>query len=385
MRHSNGFRPLAAALAALFVLQACDDPTAGRQSDLRDSAFVAALPVASDATIQSDHSLLLPDVGLRPGATADIHIRVFVNERLPCRDPLRTALFIHGVNATAASWESFARAFFTGAREDQLCLVAAVDHAGHGGSGLPRGMLFGELMIEDYARSVMEVLDRLSAEDIRLGILVGHSQGTSTIQTIQQMLAQEGTNLRQRFGVRDVVFLGAQGPREMRAGFLQPPEVVADVLAPLVATTPEKGTFFLGPPEVYQSAWFSNLSLELSSAAPSVETIAANGWNEDMPLFAVLQAAGQGGFDTPSVAPGLLGTGSGTRLHFIDFADDQWSLTPRAREIHEYLTGDASLAGFVTLSDPRNEAVHSYMVSHPEVVRNAIPLPRARSDRAPVR
>lgn len=327
----------------------------------------------------TDFGLLLSDVELRAGASADIHVRVFVNEARPCHDPRRTALFIHGVNATAASSEDFANAFFTGPTRDALCLVAAIDHAGHGESGLPRGVLFGELMVEDYSRTVIEVLERLRREGIRPSILVGHSQGTSTIQTIQQMLVESGTSLRERFGVRDVVFLGTQGPRELRAGFLFPDQAVADLITSLVTTTAEKGTFVQGPPQIFQQLWFINLALQLSSAAPSLETIAANGWNEDVPLFAALQGAGQGGFDTPSVDAGVLAPRLGSALHVVDFADDPWSLTARAQEIYVYLTGDGSLTGFVSLVDPNDEAVHDYMITHPGVVRGAIALPRSRS------
>lgn len=369
----NRIAPILAALA-LGLVSCQEPPTAGSNPTATSSAF--------DRAPATDFDLTFAEVEFRPGAAADIHVRVFVNESRPCHDPLRTAFVIHGVNATAASWGLFADAFFTGEPGDQLCLVAAIDHAGHGGSGLPRGALFGELLIEDYVRTVIEVLERLRQEGIRPTILVGHSQGTSTIQTLQQVLMDVGTNLREHFGVRDAVFLGTQGPRELRAAFLFPDEAVADIIASLITTTPEKGTFIQGPPSIFQQLWFVNLSLELSSDAPSLETIAANGWNEDVPLFAALQAAGQGGFDTPSVDAGVFGPASGTALHVIDFADDPWSLTPRAREIYEYLTGDASLSGFVTVTDPDNEAVHDYMITDPDIVRSAIDLPRMRSRRA---
>lgn len=327
--------------------------------------------------VATDFDLTFDAVELRSGATADIHVQVSMNEARPCRDPARTALFIHGVNATAASWDPFVEAFFSGDAGNQLCLIAAMDHAGHGDSGLPVGsVLFGELMVEDYARTLMGVLERLRSRGIRPSILVGHSQGTSTIQTAQEMLLDREETLRGRYGVRDVVFLGTQGPAELPVEFLLPEEPVAELIGSLVRTTPEKGTFVHGPPSLFQELWFINLNLELSSAAPSLEEIAENGWNSDVPLFATLQAAGQGGFTTPSVRSGAFRSELGTRLHNVDFADDPWSLTQRAREIHEYLTGDPSLRGFVSLSDPDNEAVHDYMTTHPEVVREAIALPR---------
>lgn len=365
--------PLIAAL--VLGVMACDEQ--------RDTGWAPTSPSAlSKSGPPADFDLFFEAVEFRPGASADIHVKVFVHESKPCRDPLRTALFIHGVNATAASWGRLADAFLDGASGEPLCLIAAIDHPGHGRSGLPTGVLFGELMIEDYARTVIQVLERLRREGIRPAILLGHSQGTSTIQTMQQMLALEGTDLRTRFGIRDAVLLGVQGPREVRAGFLLPPDVVAGTIASLITTTPEKGTFVHGPPEIFQQLWFVNLELSLSAASPSLETISANGWNEDVPLFAALQAAGQNGFDTPSVPAGVFGPESGTALHLIDFADDPWSLTPQARDIYRYLTGDPTLRRFVSLTDPDHEAVHDYMITHAEVVRSAILLPRGKGRRS---
>lgn len=362
-------RTAIALLLALVGVGCAEEPTSPSLDAISQARTASAPATAFD--------LVLDGVELRPGATADIHVQVSMNEARPCRDPARTALLIHGVNATAASWDPLAEAFFEGDAEDQLCLVAAMDHAGHGKSGLPVGsVLFGELTVQDYARTLMGVLQRLRSRGIRPSILMGHSQGTSTIQTVQETLLDEGESLEERYGVRDVVFLATQGPAQLQAGFLLPEEEVGAVIGSLLTTTPEKGTFVQGPPTLYQDLWFINLDLVLSSAAPSLEEIGENGWNSNVPLFAALQAAGQDGFTTPPVRSGAFRSEHGTTLHDVDFADDPWALTPRAREIHEYLTGDPSLSGFVSLSDPANEAVHAYPTTHPEVVRGAIPLPR---------
>lgn len=360
---------LGSVLAALPACDAADGPMS---------------PVAPAATAggAAESHLMLEGIELRPGASADIHVRMYRNAMQPCADPERTALLVHGVNATAASWESFAEAFLEGEAGRRMCTIAALDQAGHGNSGLPVGMPFGELLIEDYARTLIGVLDRLHDLDIRPSILVAHSQGTSTVQTAQQMLRDGGSSLRTRFGVRDVVMLGVQGPREVRVGFLLPPETVAGIIAAYITTTPERGTYIQGPADLFQQLWFINTQLAFSTKTPAVETIATRGWNADAPLFAVLQAAGLSGFDTPSVDPGVFGPASGSTLRVIDFADDPWSLTPRAAEIYQYLSGDASLAGFTSLVDPLGDAVHDYMITHPGVVRSAIPLPRTRARRS---
>lgn len=372
MSNYRAATPTALAVALAGILAACEEPPTATPEP--------GLPVLGGAAPTTDFDVFLEDVEFRPGATADIHIRIYVNESLPCRDPLRTAFAIHGINATAASWGRFADAFFVGPSEEQLCLIAAIDHPGHGLSGLPQGVLFGELIVEDYARAVMEVLDRLSWRGIHPTILMGHSQGTLTIQAMQQTLREEGSSLRDRFGVRDAVFFGTQGPMQLPAEFVLPDAALEASIEAAKITTEEKGTFVPGPPEVFQLNWFINLDLALSSDAPSVEEIAAGGWNADIPLFAVLQAVGVQGFNPPPADPGVLASSLGTTLHLIHFADDPWSLNAAA--IYEYLTGDASLSGFIPVTDPDNEAVHLYNVTDPDRVRSFIDLPRARGERA---
>lgn len=369
--------PRAVGLALLgFTLLGCsegEEPPVGPSGSSQPGATM---------TPPTDHSLFLQDVELRPGITADLHLRVFVNEDLPCRDPARTALAIHGINHTAATWKTLADAFFTGPADEQLCAVAALDHPGHGRSGLPEGDAefdFGQLTVQDYARGVLGVMDRLERRGVRPAILMGHSQGTQTLQTLQQLLLEEGASLAESFDVRDVVFFGTQGPREAPVEWTLPDEAVAERIASLVTTTAEKGTFLVGPPRVFLENWFINRSLVLSSDAPTVEEIAENGWNADIPLAAVLQAAGQGGFQRPSVDRGAFAPSSGITLHVIHFTDDPWSLN--AAEIYEHLTGDASLTGFVPVRDPHHEAVHDYPITDPGVVRSAIELPRAGARR----
>lgn len=330
----------------------------------------------------ADHSVFLENVELRTGIRADLHLRMFVNEDRPCRDPARTALAIHGINHTAATWETLADAFFTGPPREQLCAVGALDLPGHGDSGLPEGspdFTFGQLTVQDYARAALEVVQRLQRRGIRPSILLGHSQGTLTLQTMQQFLLEDGASLAERFDVRDVVFFGTQGPREAPVAFTLPDEAVAEQIAALLTTTEEKGTHLVGPPQVFRDLWFINRDLVLSSDAPTVEEIAENGWNADVPLAGVLQVVGRGGFRRPSVSARAFVRDAGTRLHMIHFTDDPWSVN--AARVYEHLTGDPSLSGFIPVRDPDGEAVHDYTITDPGAVRSAVDLPRFGAER----
>lgn len=371
MKRAKLVRSAWGAAALAVTLFACSE------ADLPTHVPAPSADRGRSVTPPTDHSLLLGDVMIRPGITADLHVRVFVNEERPCRAPARTALAIHGVNHTAASWGTLAEAFFTGPAPDQLCTVLALDHPGHGQSGLPEGdpdFKFGQLTVEDYARGVVEALDRLRRRGFRPALVMGHSQGTQTLMTVQQFLRDEGTDLAERFEVRDAVFFGTQGPRQLPTEWTLSDEAVTDLIGSLVTTTPEKGTFVAGPPRVFLQNWFINRSLVLSSDAPTLTEIATNGWNEDVPLAAVLQVRGFGGLEPPSADREIFASRSGTRLQVIQFTDDPWALN--AGKIYEYLTGDASRAGFVTVTDPENEAVHDYQITDPNVVRAAIEIPR---------
>lgn len=359
-------RRAATVLLAASLAAACeaDGPVAPEPS--------AALGPASE--VLHDHDLVLEDLEFRSGVTADVHVRLFVNESFPCRGRSRTALAVHGVNHAAATWEELAQAFFRGAREEQLCRVAALDLPGHGKSGVPDPSLlpFGEMLVEDNVGTVRRVLDRLAEQGFMPRILLGHSQGTLTLQLLQETLRRENTTLADAHGVTDVVFFGTVGPREAPNAF--PPDV-DDLIASFVTTTPERGTFVSTHPAVFRELWFSNLSGELSSRAPSLETIAEKGWDSPGPLFGILQTVGSGGFERPSVTGGVFSPASGTRLQVVDFADDPFSPTPDAARVYEHLTEDASGSGFVSLTDPANEAVHDYTITHPDRVRAAVAVP----------
>lgn len=360
-------------LAALFVLTACSP----------EEEVLPTVPMSDMGqrdVPNTDFSIHLQDVTFRPGAALDIHVRVFVNESFPCRGRERTAFAVHGLNHTANTWERLAEAFFRGPRSDQLCRLAAVDLPGSGKSGIPDPAVipFGNLLIQDYVTVLIEVLDRLADRGVRPRIAMGHSQGTQTLQTLQQALLERGTSLADRFGITKMVTFGTIGPREAPNAPGPAAPLVEEAFATALNTTEERGTHFdsdkVGP-EFFVKFWFSNLELELSSRAPSPAEVEANGWDADDPLLVVLQTAGLSGFRRPSVQAGAFGPEAGTRLQVVDFADDPWSLTANAREIYLHLTGDESLSGFVSLDDPAHEAVHDLQITDPARVRNAVALP----------
>lgn len=84
---------------------------------------------------------------------------------------------------------------------------------------------------------------------------------------------------------------------------------------------------------------------------------------------------GSGEFDRLSVSAGVFGSGSGNHLQVVDFADDPFSPSADAARIYRHPTRDESHSEFVSLTDPRNAAVHDCTITHPGRVRGVVDLP----------
>jgi hypothetical protein len=150
----------------------------------------------------------------------------------------------------------------------------------------------------------------------------------------------------------------------------------AVLIGSLITSSPQKGVFIAVRPSVFQFAWFTNTSGVFSFRTLSEADIVANGWNNDVPLIASLQTVGGALFQRPDVPPGIFSSANGTKLQIVAFADDSTVLASEAEINYLNLTGDASLQGFTLVADPKNEAIHSLMLSRP--------CPDARRDCSPL-
>ncbi len=176
--------------------------------------IVALTGAPADAGPHRSYDLTLPAVELRPGATADLHAIVFVNEPHPCSG--NVALAIHGMFHTAATWEPLVDALF----EDnpagrKMCEVVALNMPGRGGTVVHGMPWFGAVTLDDYVTATLGALDSLKALNIRRDTLFGHSLGGLMAQLMQQRLIDQGTDLRTAYGVKDVVLLAPGSPRQV--------------------------------------------------------------------------------------------------------------------------------------------------------------------------
>lgn len=312
----------------------------------------------------TDSDLFLDDVQLRPGVTVDLHLEVFVDEAWPspvC--PAENAvLAVPGFAHTAATWRPYADALFAEGSGQPACALIALDPPGHGGSGLPDGLVFGELTLDDYATALLAALDALRASGGAPATLIGHSQGGIVIQMAQQRLVGAGSSLRRAAGVREIELLAPVPAAEVAWSFVDS-GAAAQLLGQFLAFDPVLGVHASVPAEFWPALFFSNLSGQVASGAPTAAQVTANGYNAPAPLFASLQLVGAPPFARPSISAGIFGDVHGTRLRIVVFEQDQLIRPEEGQALLEHLAGGGSGQTFSVIGGA--EAVHDLYLSNP--------------------
>ncbi|MCG8419879.1 MAG: alpha/beta fold hydrolase [Proteobacteria bacterium] len=322
------------------------------------AAFYSS-PVADD--------LWFPSIELRPGVTADVHVHLFQN-RGRC---VGTVFAVHGVAHTAATWEPFAQALFAG---DVLpikpCRVAAIDLPGHGLSGLPSGMLFGELSLYDYSSAIIGVLQELRERGVRVGIIVGHSMGGLLVQTVQERLLAQGSSLRAAFGIGGALLLASALPSAVQVG--QPSDID---LTPFIVEQPALGVFLAVPDAIWPQAYFINTVGALADGAPSPAEVAARGYNSFEPIAALFEVV-----DRTAYVRARAFCDKGTHLTLVFNESDPHQDPVSQEALFEHLTCRPSLARMVTMTGPN--AVHDAHVAVPKDLLRALTRWQRRFARA---
>ena len=351
--------PLAVPLA-LAALTACSDnavpvgPSPGAAEKRAPAAAVQA----------TDFSLTLQDIALRPGVTADIHVRVFVDDEYPAArcNANKTAVALPGYAHTAATWQPFAEALFDDTPQ-KICRVVAVDLPGHGLSGLPEGgLLFSDLTLDDYATVLLAVLQALPQHGIEARALFAHSQGGMVVQIAQQRLVDEGSSLRRAFDIKDVVLLAPTMPAGLPWAFVDN-GTAGVLLSQFAAFDPALGPHFRIPDPAWVFVFFSNLSGQIVPGAPSPADVAALGYNAPEPLLSSLQLVGAPPFQRPAIDAGIFASRYGSQLTVIAFEQDIIVRPEEAAALYAYLTGKRPAGKFAVVRG--SQAVHDLYISDP--------------------
>lgn len=353
------FTRLAPAVLLAIATGGCAD-----RSGPLDPGAGAALNAAASIPA-TDDDLFLNDVELRPGVTADLHLRVFVNEErnsATCTSG-DVVLAVPGFAHTAATWEPYAEALFA-QRPEQTCAVIALDLPAHGGSGIPEGISFGELFLGDYTTAVLGTLEALGELGMAPATVIGHSQGGLLVQMAQQELVAGGSSLREAFGVREVQLLAPVPPAGVSWAFAES-GAAAGVLGPLLAPDPTLGMVAAIPSWLWPILFFSNLSGELAPGAPSAAEVEALGYAAPAAMYASLQLVGAG-IPRPSVAEGVFAGSYGTRLSIVALEQDQLIRPEEAQALLQHLLGAANGRKISVVSG--TNAIHDLHLTDPAAI-----------------
>jgi pimeloyl-ACP methyl ester carboxylesterase len=153
------------------------------------------------------------EVSVRGTGRATIHATVYTNESAWLGE---TILAVHGLAETGKTFGPLAEALFEDrALRRRIKRVIAIDLVGRGESsfpeGLPAGVTFGDLAIEDNVSTVLQSIDALRKLRLSPQTIMGHSMGGLAVQAAQQALLDQGSSLAAK-GVRSAILLAPVPP-----------------------------------------------------------------------------------------------------------------------------------------------------------------------------
>ncbi len=324
----------------------------------RTVVWCIALLVATASPVLASTEEVCFDVALRGGET-EICVDVYENPRASRFGT--TVLTVHGLTETAAAWGPLTEAIFVDRRLGRrVRRVIAIDLPGHGDSpipvGLPGGVLFGDLTIDDNVSVLIQSIRTLRRLGLRPSAIIGHSMGGLVIQGAQGALLERGSSLS-KLGIRRALLLAPVPAGGQQ--FTQPPP--AD-LTPFLLFDPALGSFLQFTPEAAPFAGgFTRPDGTLAAGTPTVEAIAA--FNGPEPLMTLLQLTDQlPELPRPSVAEGGFALRHGTLLSVVAFSQDVLVNPDDLDDLYDFLIGRR---GFLFRRVDTPEAVHSMFISDP--------------------
>lgn len=317
----------------------------------------------------TDYELLIEDVALRPGVTADVHLQVYVDENRPCRG--QTLFAVHGFAHTSAAWGPLAETLFAAAPGEAgvVCRVAAVDLPGRGGSPPPTGILYSDLLLADFVTALEGTLDGLEAAGVQVGAIAAHSQGGLLVQMLQQRRLDEGSSLLLRHGIHQALLLASVPPAGLPWDFVDSGTAAA-LLGQLIVFDPVLGLIVRIPDALFPFLFFTDTLGNLAAGAPTPAEVAAEGLNAPEPLLAALNLVGAPPLAREQIDPGIFALGNGTRLSMVAFQEDVLIRPSENVILYEHLTGQLAGRDFVEVTGA--ETVHDLQLSAPELILEAL-------------
>jgi pimeloyl-ACP methyl ester carboxylesterase len=315
------------------------------------------------------------DVAIRGTGTASLHAHVYAN---PTVQGGINVLAVHGLAETGFIYGPLAQAIFADrALGPAIGRIVAIDLPGHGDTpfptGLPEGVNYGDLLIEDNASVVIQAIDALRRRGLGPSAIIAHSMGGLEVLIAQQTLLGEHSSLAAH-GVFAATLLAPVPPHGQE--WVHPP--FSD-LSSLLVNDPTLGTYLVLPAAVFVQLAFTTTSGQVASDAPTAAEVVANRYVGPEPLNTLLELeeapvplADGGSFtiDRPTVNAGAFAPTHGTLLSIVSFSEDTLVPAVNLGPLYEYLTGDSRDLLYHPVTAP--DAVHEMLISNPTAVLAAI-------------
>ena len=343
-----------------------------------------------------DYSILIEDIEFQPNVTIDINVNVYVNENAVNFADHGKIVAIEGMAHTANCWKPFAEELFlNGPQGAHLNEFFAIDMPGRGGSGFPVGWNYvsgdvfklADMYLEDYLAVIEGVISYLNDE---MGVypktIMGHSLGGLEVILLQDMLIAQGTNLRQKYQIKNAILLAPGIPAPLPWAFLG---AGGTQLIPYAIENPDHGWILDLPFYLWPWLFFTNTCCyfppgnpygyppAMVPGAPDAATVLANGYNsiEAGPLLLHMAGYPIAVLDSNSHHPtrprvsanaNIFKPQHGVQLTIFAEEYDKMMLPEEVQALYIYLTGDTRLRKFLLVEG--EETCHDTHISDPHAL-----------------
>lgn len=321
---------------------------------------------SSDLTALNSQDLYL-DVILRPNVTTSTHVQILRNPNAPSTG--KSVLFHHGMSHTSATFIPLVESIFKDpALSQKISIIILVNLPGHGKSGFPKGVAYGEIGLHDYAENLLGVLKHLKSQEVSVNAILSHSMGGTILQLAQKKLLLQGSSLYKRFNVTHSIFLSPSVPAPLR--WINADSLMDAALVLLhVRKSPERGTYVHVTHFIWRILFLANFFNITFKGSPSFSETHAKGYYAIEPFRAIAELVGIPGYPRIHVGKGSFGDAHGTISRFIVNSQDKNVYTFEGRKVYRYLTGDDNDSRFTIIK--RIDAVHDLYLTNPKLVIDA--------------
>jgi pimeloyl-ACP methyl ester carboxylesterase len=353
--------------ASVALLAACSSAQPGSEAEGAETTGTVQSALDSDVTFP---------VAIRGTGTATIHAHVYLN---PAAGAGATVLAVPGLSETATIYGPLAQAIFADRALGRVVKrIVSIDFPGLGASsfpaGLPAGVNYGDLLIDDNVGVVVQAIGALKQLGLGASVAIGHSMGGLEIQGVQAALLANGSSLAAH-GIVGAALLAPVPPHAQQWSYVANPSA----LASFIVTDPTLGSYVAIPPAVFIPLAFSTPSGQVVPDAPTAAQVAAAGYVGPEPLAVETQLVeapvplpdgGSFVIPRPTVPAKALALGHGTVTSVVSFAQDTLVPAGDLKPLYEYLTGDTHDVLYREVST--SDAVHEMLVSNPTALLDAL-------------